>query len=68
MRSWRVELSYGAEAFGGVPSKRGTFQAYAQSALLFVIALIPLTYILRTANPGYNFRTGEAIKAPTVHG
>ena len=68
MRSWRVELSYGAEAFGEVPSKRGTFQEYAQSALLFVIALIPLTHILRTANPGYKFRTGETLKAPTVHG
>ena len=51
-----------------VPSKRGTFQEYAQSALLFVIALIPLTHILRTANPGYKFRTGEILKAPTVHG
>ena len=26
---------------------------------MFVIALIPLTYILRIANPGYEFRTGE---------
>ena len=29
--------------------------------MLFVISLIPLTYILRTANSGYEFRTEEAI-------
>ena len=29
--------------------------------MLFVIGLIPLTHILRTANPGYKFRTGETI-------
>ena len=28
---------------------------------LFVIARIPLTHILRTANPGYEFRTGKTI-------
>ena len=50
MKSWRVELTYGSETPGEV-----------LSPLLFVIALIPLTYILRTANPGYEFRTGENI-------
>ena len=29
--------------------------------MLFVISLIPLTHILRTANSGYEFRTEEAI-------
>ena len=29
--------------------------------LLFVVALMHLTYILRTTNPGYQFQTGEAI-------
>ena len=32
-----------------------------QSPLLFVIALIPLTHILGTANPGYEIQTGETI-------
>ena len=29
--------------------------------MLFVIVLLPLTYILRAANPGYEFRTEETI-------
>ena len=39
--------------------KNGIFQGDAPSPLLFIIALIPLTHILKTANPGYEFRTGE---------
>ena len=41
--------------------KRGIFQGDALSHLLFVISLITLTHILRTANPRYEFRTGEMI-------
>ena len=61
MKSWRVELAYGSEKLGEVPIKRGISQGDVLSPLLFVIALIPLTQILRTANPGYEFRTGETI-------
>ena len=61
MMSWRVELTCGAETLWEVPIQRGIFQGDALSWLLFVIALIPLTHILRTANPGYEFRTGETI-------
>ena len=53
-----MELTYGAETLGEVPIKSGIFQGDAPSPL-FIIALIPLTYILRIANPGYEFRTGE---------
>ena len=60
MKSWSVELTCGAETLRK-PIKRGTFQGYTLSLLLFIIALIPLTHILRTANPGYKFRTGETI-------
>ena len=41
--------------------KNRIFQGDAPSPLLFIIALIPLTHILKTANPGYEFRTGETI-------
>ena len=61
MKPWRVELTYGSETLGEVPIKRGIFEGDALSPLLFVISLIPLTHILRTANPGYEFRTGEMI-------
>ena len=61
MKSWRVELNYGAETLGEVPIKRGTFQGDALSLVLLVIVLIPLTHILRTANHGYKFEAGETI-------
>ena len=61
MKSWRVEQTCGAQILGEGPIKRGIFQRDALSPLLFVIALIPLTQLLGTANPGYEFRTGETI-------
>ena len=45
---------------GEVPVKKGIFQDDALSQMLFVISLIPLTHILRTANSGYEFRIEEA--------
>ena len=44
-----------------IPIRRGIFQEEALSPLLLVIMLIPLTHVLRPANPGYEFRTGETI-------
>ena len=61
MKSWMVELNFGSKTLGEVPVKRGIFQGDALSPLFFVVALIPLTHILRTANPGFEFRTGETI-------
>ena len=61
MKSWRVELTRGFKTLREGLIKRKIFQGDALSPLLFVIALIPLTHILRTANPGYEFRTGETI-------
>ena len=63
----RVELTCGSETLAEAPIKRGIFQGDAQSPLLFVIALIPLIYIMRRANPGYEFRHGRYNKSPTVH-
>ena len=53
MKSWRVELTCGSETLGEVSIKRGIFQEDALSPLSFVIALIPLTHILRAANRRY---------------
>ena len=52
MKYWRVELTCGSETLGEVPIKRKVFQG-DKLLPLFVITLIPLTHILRTANPGY---------------
>ena len=54
MKYWRVELTCGSETLGEVPIKRKVFQG-DKLLPLFVITLIPLTHILRTANPGYEF-------------
>ena len=50
IRFWRVELTFTAKTLAEVPIKKGIFQG---DALLFVITLIPLTHILRAANPRY---------------
>ena len=61
MKSWKVELTWGAETLLEVSTKKGIFQGDVLSLLLFVIALISLTHLLRTANLVYEFRTGETI-------
>ena len=55
MDSWRVELTCDAETLVELLIKRKIFLQ------LFVIALIPMTRILRTANPEYELGTGEII-------
>ena len=58
MTSSRVELTCGSETLGEVPMKREIFQGNVLSSpLLFVIALITRTHILRKANPEYGFQT-----------
>ena len=61
MKSWRVELTCGVETLWEGPIKRKIFQGDVLSPLLFVIGLIPLTHILRTANLVYEFRPGETV-------
>ena len=62
MNSWKVELSSGKETLAQDNIRRGIFQGDSFSPLLFVIALIPLTRILRKCKYGYNFsRTKDKI-------
>ena len=56
MNTWRTELTSGKNVFGEVPIKRGIFQGDSLSPLLFVLALIPLTLILRDVKAGYDLR------------
>ena len=62
MKSWKVELSSGKETLAEVNIRRGIFQGDSFSPLLFVIALIPLTLVLRKCKNGSNFcRTKDKI-------
>ena len=59
MKNWRVELTCNNENLGEVEIKRGIFQENSLSPLLFVIALIPLTQILKATRHCYSFANKE---------
>ena len=54
MKSWKVELTSGGQTLGAVNIRRGIFQGDSLSPILFVIALIPLSEILRKVKMGYS--------------
>ena len=60
MKDWRTELSSGGNVLGEVHIKRGIFQGNSLSPLLFVIAMIPLSLVLRKSRFAYEFN-GERI-------
>ena len=60
MKNWRTELSSGGNVLGEVHIKRGIFQGDSLSPLLFVIAIIPLSLVLRKSCFVYEFN-GERI-------
>ena len=53
MENWGTLLSSNGKELGKVVIKRGIFQGDSFSPLLFVMAMIPLTMILRKADAGY---------------
>ena len=55
MKSWQTVLTSNGVNLGEVNIKRGIFRGDSLSPLLFVIALIPVTLILRKATAGYHF-------------
>ena len=55
MEKWKVMLCSGNSELGEVEIKRGIFQGDSLSPLVFVLALIPLTFILRKAKAAYEF-------------
>ena len=59
MKSWRTVLFSGKNRLGKVNIRRGIFQGDSMSSLLFVVALIPVTIILRTLKQGYSFGKGK---------
>ena len=57
VEKWNVVLVAGNEKLGNVRIRRCIFQGDSLSPLLFVLALIPLTLVLRKMKTGYQFGT-----------
>ena len=55
MENWKVMLCSGSFEIGEVQIKRGIFQGDSLSPLVFVLALILLSLILRNAKAAYKF-------------
>ena len=55
MEKWKVMLCSGNSELGEVEIKRGIFPGDSLSPLVFVLALIPLSLILRKAKAAYEF-------------
>ena len=55
MEKWKVMLCSGNSELGKVEIKRGIFQGDSLCPLVFVLALIPLSFILRKAKAAYEF-------------
>ena len=61
MEKWKVMLCSGNSELGEVEIKRGTFQGDFLSPLVFVLALIPLSLILRKVKAAYEFSESKEI-------
>ena len=62
MADWKTVLTANGQTLGEVEIRRGIFQGDTLSPLLFVVAMIPLTLLLRKEKMGYSFgETGEKI-------
>ena len=55
VEKWKVMLCSGSSELGEVEIKRGIFHGYSLSALVYVLALIPLSLILRRSKAAYGF-------------
>ena len=53
MVNWKTELTSYGELIGLVDIRRGIFQGYSLSPLIFTVCMIPLTKILQDAKAGY---------------
>ena len=53
MNKWKTNLYADGKLLGSVSIRRGIFQGDLLSSLLFAIALLPLTHLLRETGMGY---------------
>ena len=60
MNKWKTKLYADGKILGSVPIRKGIFQGDSFSPLLFVIALLPLSHILRETGMGYQLEKNGA--------
>ena len=61
MCKWETELTCNGKGLCNVEIKRGIFQGDSLSPLLFVMAMIPLTHLLRREVFGYRFKENSSL-------
>ena len=61
MLGWGTELTSGNEILGSVKIKRGIYQGDSLSPLLCIMALIPLSFVLRKVKAGYQFSRSSPV-------
>ena len=54
MKPWELELNSSGKTLE-VDTRKGTFQGDSLSPLLFVLCMVPLTWLLRRARTGYEW-------------
>ena len=55
IKSWKLELDASRKTLGEVDIRTGIFLGNTLSPLLFVLCMVPLTWLLRRANAGYEW-------------
>ena len=55
MNSWKLELNASMKTLGEVDIRRGIYQGNSLSPLLFVLCMVPLIWLLRTAKADYEW-------------
>ena len=61
MKTWETVLESEGKQLARVSIRRGIFQGDSLSPLLFVMALVPMTLVLRDAAPGYVLKSKTKI-------
>ena len=56
MKTWKVEMTARGRSLAEANVQREIFQGDAKSPILFLIAMMPLNYILRKCTAGYKLR------------
>ena len=55
MKSWKLELNVSGKILGQVDIRRGIFQDDSLSPLLFVLCIVPMTWLLRRTKTDYEW-------------